>query len=105
MFYPDLTNEGYPPHNISQLYISHAEEADVEVDITADLEQKIKAILCHESQFDDLEETKKRMRDRGGEEQEDGSKRHFERFQQLDFRSRPRRGPARDDKTAKQSAN
>ena len=105
MFYPDLTNEGYPPHNISQLYISHAEEADVEVDITADLELKIKSILCHESQFDDLEETRKRMRDRGGEEQEDGSKRHFERFQQLDFRSRPRRGPARDDKTAKQSAN
>ncbi len=105
MFYPDLTNEGYPPHNISQLYISHAEEADVEVDITEDLELKIKAILCHESQFDDLEATEKRMREWGGEEQEDGSKRHFERFQQLDFRSRPRRGPKATDKDAQKSAS
>ena len=103
MFYPDLTNEGYPPHNISQLYISHGEQADVEVDISDDLELKIKSILCHESQFDDLEATEKRMRDWGGEEQEDGSKRHYERFQQLDFRSRPRRGPARKEKTAEQS--
>ncbi|MDE0197342.1 MAG: hypothetical protein OXK78_04050, partial [Caldilineaceae bacterium] len=87
----------------SQLYISHAEESDVEVDITDDLELKIKAILCHESQFDDLEATEKRMREWGGEEQEDGSKRHFERFQQLDFRGRPRRGPRGDGKTAKES--
>ena len=102
MFYPDLTNEGYPPHKISQLYISHAEEADVEVDITDDLDLKIKAILSHESQFDDLEATEKRMREWGGEEQEDGSKRHFERFQQLNFRARPRKEPEEEEKSTKE---
>ena len=102
MFYPDLTNAGYPPHKISQLYISHAEEADVEVDITDDLDLKISAILCHESQFDDLEATEKRMREGGGEEQEDGSKRHFERFLQLNFQRRARREPEEDEKSTKE---
>ena len=99
MFYPDLTNEGYPPHNISQLYVSGAEEVDVEIDITDDVDLKIKAVLCHESQFDDLEATEKRMRDRSGEDGEDGAKRHYERFQQLAFRP-PRRGPAKKEKPA-----
>ncbi len=90
MFYPDLANEGYLPHKISQLYISGAEETDVEVDITDDIELKIKAILCHESQFSDLQAMEKGMRERSGEKQEDGSMRHFERFQQLIFRPRAR---------------
>ena len=93
MFYPDLTNDGYPPHKISQLYISHAEESGVEVDITDDMDLKIRAILCHESQFADLKATEKGMRERTGEEQEDGSMRHFERFQQLNFRGRVRKEP------------
>lgn len=100
MFYPDLTNEGYPPHKISQLYISGADVVDVEIDISDAIDLKIKSILCHESQFDDLAATEKRMREWTGEEQEDGSLRHFERFQQLTFRGRYRRAPKVDEDAA-----
>jgi LmbE family N-acetylglucosaminyl deacetylase len=86
MFYPDLTNEGYPPHKISQLYVAGHKESNVEIDITEDIETKIQAILCHKSQFQDPTEAQKRWRERWGEEQPDGSVRYFERFKGMRFR-------------------
>ena len=97
MFYPEMAKEGYRPHKISQLYISGAEDADVQVDITDAIDLKIKAILCHKSQFSDLEGMEKRMRERWGEEQADGSVRHFERFKSLWFSPRP--AEKQDEKT------
>lgn len=88
MFYPDMANEGYPPHKISQLYVSGHSRPTVEVDITVEIETKIKAILSHQSQFEDPEAVEKRMRERWGEEQEDGSVRHFERFKGMTFTRR-----------------
>lgn len=80
MFFPDLMDEGYMPFKLHQLYITGDPEPTLQIDITADAEQKIKAILCHKSQFPDPEATEKRWRERWGEEQEDGTKRHYERF-------------------------
>ncbi|RME55211.1 MAG: PIG-L family deacetylase, partial [Caldilineae bacterium] len=80
MFYPDMANEGYRPHKISQLYVSGHHEPTVEVDITDDLDLKIRAILSHKSQFENPEEVEKWMRERWGEKQPDGTVRHFERF-------------------------
>lgn len=97
MFYPEIADEGYPPHKISQLYISGAENVDIEVDITEDIELKLQAILCHKSQFLDLQAMEEGMRSRWGEKQEDGSLRHFERFKGLRFSPRPRRNQDTDE--------
>lgn len=86
MFFPELMDEGYMPHKISQLYV-HGSDAGtmVEVDITDVFKQKIKAISCHETQFTDMKQAKKRWEERMGEKQEDGSVRYMERFQLMKF--------------------
>ena len=85
MFYPDMANEGYLPHKISQLYVTGYDDPSVEVDVTDDVDTKIQAILSHKSQFDKPEEIEKWMRERWGDEQEDGTRRYFERFKAMRF--------------------
>lgn len=85
MFFPELMDEGYMPHKIRQLYVTGDPNPTLEIDISADVEQKIKAILCHKSQFPNAAETEKRWRERWGEKQEDGSVRHYERFRVLSW--------------------
>ncbi len=85
MFFPELMDEGYAPHKIKQLYIVGHEGATVEVDISDVVEQKIDAILCHESQIAEPEKAQERWKERWGEKQEDGSVRHVERFRRLKF--------------------
>jgi LmbE family N-acetylglucosaminyl deacetylase len=85
MFYPDMADEGYLPHKISQLYVAGHEQPNVEIDITDDINQKIQAILCHTSQIANPEEAPQRWRERWGETQPDGSVRYFERFRAMRF--------------------
>lgn len=84
MFYPEMADEGYLPHKISQLYVT-GNEPDLEVDVTAVMETKIQSILCHKTQFTEPEKAQERWRERWGEKQEDGSVRHFERFRAMQF--------------------
>lgn len=85
MFFPELIDEGYPPHKIRQLYVRSDQDADLTIDVTAQIEQKAKSILCHKSQIREPEKFQERMRTRWGEEQTDGSVRHYERFRVLKF--------------------
>jgi LmbE family N-acetylglucosaminyl deacetylase len=85
MFYPDLADEGYLPHKISQLYVTGHDAPNVELDITEDTETKIRAILCHVSQIANPQEAVERWRERWSEGQPDGSFRHFERFRCMRF--------------------
>jgi LmbE family N-acetylglucosaminyl deacetylase len=85
MFYPDLADEGYLPHKISQLYVVGHDVPNVELDITEDIEIKIRTILCHASQIANPEEAVKRWRERWSEGRPDGTFRHFERFRCMRF--------------------
>jgi LmbE family N-acetylglucosaminyl deacetylase len=85
MFYPDMADEGYLPHKISQLYVFGHDEPNTELDITADIDLKVQAILCHKTQIANPEEAPKRWKERWGEAQEDGSVRYFERFRAMKF--------------------
>jgi len=85
MFFPELIDEGYPPHKISQLYVVGGAKIDLEMDITDVMERKIEALLHHKTQFQDIEKAEKRWRERWGEKQEDGTMRHVERFQVMRF--------------------
>ncbi|MBI1297379.1 PIG-L family deacetylase [bacterium] len=85
MFYPDMADEGYLPHKISQLYVTGYDDPTVEIDVSADLDTKIQAILAHKSQFDQPAEMEKWLRERWGDEQADGSRRYFERFKAMRF--------------------
>jgi LmbE family N-acetylglucosaminyl deacetylase len=85
MFYPDMMDEGYLPHKISQLYIVGHDVPNVEVDITDVADEKIEVILCHVSQIAEPETAIERWKEGWGERQADGELRHYERFRCLRF--------------------
>ena len=85
MFYPDLADEGYAPHKIKQLYIHGHGNANIRIDITDVIEQKIHAILCHKTQISEPEKAKPSWLERWGEKQEDGTLRYYERYLGMRF--------------------
>ncbi|MDQ3248681.1 MAG: PIG-L family deacetylase [Chloroflexota bacterium] len=85
MFYPDMADEGYLPHKISQLYVFGHRDPSVKIDITNEVETKIASILCHKTQIQNPEEAPKRWLERWGEKQEDGTMRYFEQFKAMKF--------------------
>ena len=85
MFYPEMADEGYLPHKIKQLYVSGHQDADIEIDVTDEMETKVEAILCHKTQVTKPDEFRKRWRERWGEKQPDGTIRNFERFKGMTF--------------------
>lgn len=85
MFFPELLDEGYQPHKVSQMYVFGHPQPNVKIDITADLETKIAAICCHQTQITQPAEAKPRWLERWGEKQEDGSVRYFEQFKVMKF--------------------
>ena len=85
MFYPDLADEGYLPHKISQLYIVGDSEPTIRVDITDVIDLKIQSILEHKTQISMPEEALDRWKERWGEKQEDGSLRFYEHYRVLKF--------------------
>ena len=48
--FPELLSEGYEPHHVSELYLSFSPEPNLHIDISATLDRKIAALLCHRSQ-------------------------------------------------------
>ncbi len=52
LIFPDLLDEGLPPHNVKRLYISNNEKPDTWVDIGETLDTKIEALKKHVSQGD-----------------------------------------------------
>jgi LmbE family N-acetylglucosaminyl deacetylase len=85
MFYPDMADEGYQPHKISQLYVHGDAQPNVQIDITGEIDQKIQAILCHKSQFTNPEGVTDQWKERWGETQLDGTIRYYERFKAMKF--------------------
>lgn len=85
MFYPDLADEGYLPHKISQLYIVGDSEATIRVDITDVIDLKIQSILAHKTQISMPEDAMERWKERWGEKQEDGTLRFYEHYRVLKF--------------------
>jgi len=83
MFYPEMADEGYGPHKVSQLYVHGPSDSTVRIDVTETLESKIEAILCHKTQIDDPENSPARWRERWGEKQPDGTVRYFEKFKAM----------------------
>jgi LmbE family N-acetylglucosaminyl deacetylase len=83
MFYPEMADEGYKPHKVSQLYVHGPKDANVKIEITEQLTQKIEAILCHKTQIDEPENAPTRWRERWGEKQLDGSLRYYETFKAM----------------------
>ena len=64
--HPELLREGYAPHSVSQvwmMWMAAPEGTMMHVDITDTFEQKVKALRCHSSQTDRIEELEDLLRE------------------------------------------
>lgn len=64
--HPELLKEGHEPHTVSQvwmMWMAAAEGTMMHVDITDTFEQKVKALRCHSSQTDRIEELEELLRE------------------------------------------
>jgi LmbE family N-acetylglucosaminyl deacetylase len=48
--FPELLSEGFEPHKVQELWLTLTLNPNTFVDITATIERKIEALLCHRSQ-------------------------------------------------------
>lgn len=48
--FPELLAEGYEPHHVDELYLNLTLQPDTFVDISATIDRKLEALLCHVSQ-------------------------------------------------------
>ncbi|MFV9507137.1 MAG: PIG-L deacetylase family protein [Oscillochloridaceae bacterium umkhey_bin13] len=48
--FPELLDEGLEPHKVHEVYLTLTLHPDTYVDITAQMERKLAALLCHQSQ-------------------------------------------------------
>ncbi|GIL14488.1 MAG: GlcNAc-PI de-N-acetylase [Chloroflexota bacterium] len=46
----ELLAEGYEPHDVDELWTMFSDHADTVVDVSATIERKVEALLCHRSQ-------------------------------------------------------
>lgn len=60
-----LSDEGLKPHAVPEIWIMGGPQADTHVDITATIDRKIEALLCHESQMQDPDGIADRIREWG----------------------------------------
>jgi LmbE family N-acetylglucosaminyl deacetylase len=51
--YPDLLDEGLPPHKVEEVWLWAAQEPNYRTDITATFAAKVAALRCHKSQVGD----------------------------------------------------
>lgn len=59
--FPQHEKEGLKPHKVTELWFTAFDQKEFVVDVTETIEQKIKALACHESQFNDFPGVKKRI--------------------------------------------
>ncbi len=64
MYNPDLLAQGLEPHSVKTVYLMMPRQPNLWVDITEVFDLKMKASLCHASQFKDPEGLTKRFKER-----------------------------------------
>lgn len=81
-FFPEFLDEGLPPHQVEELWLSRPVEANFELDVSHNWQLRLDALLEHVSQVGEpvafLEQMEARRRNRWGEEM-----RYVESFRRL----------------------
>ena len=81
--FKDLEEEGLRPHKVKALYFINFEDGDEVVDISKEVDTKVKALLCHKSQIspDSIKWVKERARLSGKRSRYE----YAERFAKVEF--------------------
>ncbi|KAA3642980.1 MAG: PIG-L family deacetylase [Chloroflexi bacterium] len=62
--FPEHEADGLEPHKVLDIFLTFSEEANYWVDISSVMDRKVKALRQHVSQFEDLDELEKYLRER-----------------------------------------
>ncbi len=63
MAFPELMPE-FEPHRVDEVYVMQWQNPQLVVDISETMDLKLKALSCHQSQFADVAQVEKRVRER-----------------------------------------
>ena len=85
LFYPELLQEGYIPHEVEEVWMSLTNQPDVKLDVTEHWQDKICALKAHASQIGDPKAFEERMRSRL-EQNDQGEIKYEEQFRRIKFR-------------------
>jgi len=84
-YFPELINEGLPPHMPREVWVSLTNQPNTVMDITAQWPAKLEALSQHKTQIGDVEKFKERMRSRHTEDSTDENPRFEERFRVIRY--------------------
>ncbi len=62
-FFPELVRKGLKPHQVKEIWFFGSREPNHFIDIASTIDQKIKAILCHQSQVEDKANLPQRVKE------------------------------------------
>lgn len=84
--FPELLEQGLEPHPVQTVLLFNFNQQDFFVDVSQTLDTKIKAIACHESQFDDFKPVEERVRQIARETGKKGGMENAEGFLEVIIR-------------------
>ncbi len=67
MAFPELVERGLEPHKVREIWQMWWDDPEVVIDITDTIDQKLKALACHQSQIKDVGAMEKRVRERAAQ--------------------------------------
>ncbi len=86
VFFPELLQEGYPPHMPKEVWCSLTTQPNMIVDVTETWSIKMEALLHHKTQIGDMERFQERMKSRHTEDSTEEAPRYEEKFRRIIYR-------------------
>lgn len=84
-YFPDLITEGFEPHMPKEVWCSLTNQPNTSIDVTDTWEIKLKAILEHKTQMQDVDKLIERMKARRTEDSTDENPRYEEKFRVVKY--------------------
>lgn len=84
-YFPELLAQGFEPHMPKEIWCSLTSQPNTEVDVTETWEIKLKGILEHKTQVQDVEKLTERLKARHTEDSTDENPRYMEKFRVVKY--------------------
>lgn len=85
LYFPELLDEGLPPHTPKEVWVSLSAQPNVTLDVSEFWETKIRALKEHKSQIGDPAKLEERMRSRHTEDSSPENPRYEEKFRVIRY--------------------
>ncbi len=85
VYFPELLQEGFPPHMPKEVWCSLTSQPNITLDVTDTWDIKLKAVLEHKTQIPDTAKLLERMKSRRTEDSTDENPRYEEKFRVVKY--------------------